>query len=288
MYFDPTVVDLVAVHPDPTKGVLSTIHANYVDIGFFSIAGYSNGDVYFADLEFEALKDDGSACSLGIVGQYFNDINGAAVANPTIVNGTFTTKDEVAPVVTITTSTNVGKSFQIAGSITDVGGMGTANATLSNGTYTSAPYDLALTDAGNGVYTYDAAATWDVFEDGVTITVNAVDAAGNAAAPKQKVINVKDIGFSNPSPEGYINTVPTNASVFMSQMNTSTVKMTLTDGSTLTDLGVTFVGDYAFGALPVLGDGQYWVNATGKDLIAEDDTSLNWTYTLDTSRRTKI
>jgi len=286
VYFDPTVVDLVAVHPDPAKGVYSTIHADYVDIGFFNAGGYSNGDVYFADLEFESLKNDGSSSSLGIVGLYFNDINGDPVANPTIVNGTFTTKDEVAPVVTITTATNVGKSFQIAGSITDVGGMGTANATLSNGTYTSSVYPLALTDVGNGVYTYDVAATWDVFEDGVTITVNAEDLAGNSAAPKLKVINVKDIGFSNPSPEGYITAAPANASVFMSQIDAMTVVMILGDGTTTTNLAVTTVGNYAFGALPVLGDGQYWVNATGKDTISGDDQYLNWTYTLDTSAPT--
>ena len=282
VYFDQTIVNLVAVHPDLTKGVFSTIHPNYVDIGFFSAAGYDNGDVFFADLEFEALKNDGSVTSLGIVGLYFNDIDGVAVADPVIANGTFTTKDDVAPVITITTPYSVGKNFQITGTITEVGGMGTATATLSKGTSTI-PYNLVLTDLGNGAYTYTVDASWAVFEDGISLTVNAVDAAGNAAAPVQKTINVVDVGFSDPSPEGFINVAPYNVSVFMNQMDTSTVAMMLKDGTNTNNLIVTIDGDYAKGAIPPLGfgDGQYSVNVTGKDSIAGNDRFLEWSFTLD-------
>lgn len=291
LYFNGTVADYVEtdflVGGFTTANLLSDGH---LLISLLDMSGYSTGATALANITLTSEKLDGSATEIGIVLDPANarntldqDIYGDFLAPQ---NGTFTTKDEVDPVVTITTSTNVGKSFQIAGGITDVGGMGTATATVSNGTYTSNPYPLPLTYVGNGVYTYAAAATWDVFEDGITITVNAEDAAGNVADPKQKVINVKDIGFSNPSPEGYISLTPTTASVFMSQMNTATVEMSLTDGTTSVDLGVTIVGDYAFGAIPPLGDGQYWVNATGKDLIAGDDQSLNWTYTLDTSAPT--
>ena len=289
VYYDETIATAASTETLVSGGVAPGTLNSGMTFTLSTVSGVDNGATKLFNITFTSLKNDGSSMDLGIIASTAVDVSlppADLLGAITITNGTFTAKDEVAPVVTITTATNVGKSFQIAGSITDVGGMGTANATLSNGTYTSNAYPLALTNVGNGVYTYATAATWDVFEDGVTITVNAEDAAGNAAAPKQKVINVKDIGFSNPSPEGYITAAPANASVFMSQMDTSTVNMTLDDGTTTTDLVVTTVGDYAYGALPVLGDGQYWVNATGEDLIAGNDQSLRWDFTLDTSAPT--
>ncbi|WFN34712.1 fibronectin type III domain-containing protein [Methanogenium sp. S4BF] len=287
VYYDETIATAVATETLANGGVAPVALASGMTFTVSTVSGIPNGAANLFNITFTSLKNDGSSTELGIVPITAVDVNippTNLLGAITIANGTFTTKDDVAPViVNITTPSNVGKNFQITGYINEVGGLPTATATLTNGTYTSAPYALTLTDIGNGYYTYAAAASWDVFEDGITLTVNAEDPAGHSAIPKQTVLNVKNVGFSNPSPVGYINTVPVSASVFMSQMDTTTVNMTIGDGSTSTDLVVSIVGDYAYGALPVLGDGIYWVNATGTDTISAGEHYLNWTYTLDTT-----
>ncbi len=293
VYYDGTIATAVATETLANGGVAPVALASGMTFTVSTVSGIPNGAANLFNITFTSLKNDGSSTELGIVPVTAVDVN----IPPTnllgvisIANGTFTTKDEVAPViVSITTPANVGKNFQITGTINEVGGMGTATATVAKGSVTE-NYPLTLTNLGNGVYSYTAGASWAVFEDGITLSVNAVDAAGNPAVEKQTVINVKDVGFSNPSPEGYVKTAPTEASVFMSQIDTTLpVTMTLGDGSSSTSLIVTIVGDYARGAIPVLGDGTYWVNVTGTgSILPAQDYFLNWTYTLDTSAPTLV
>ncbi|WAI00693.1 hypothetical protein [Methanogenium organophilum] len=293
VYYDETIATAVsakkiAIGVGPIPDVLE----NGMAFTITDTDGLANGETDLFNVTFTSNKNDGSSMDLGIVVTNAKDVSlpPTDLKNSIIIaNGTFTTRDVVAPVIgPITTPVSVGENFQITGPITEVGGMGTATATIANATYTSPSIPLILTDLGNGAYTYTADVSWPVFENGVVIAVNAVDAAGNVATAQTKTINVVDVGFSNPSPAdgSYINIAPTEASVFMSQIDTSTVAMTLGDGSTTTNLVVAIDGDYARGAIPVLGDGIYWVNVTGTDTIASEERYLNWTYTLDTSAPT--
>ncbi|MCK4270463.1 MAG: PKD domain-containing protein [Methanogenium sp.] len=292
VYYDETVANAVATTTIIASGVAPADLSSPMTFTLATASGVDNGNVPLFSVTFTSLKNDGSSMEVGLEAITARDVSLPPVnllGDLAVLNGTFTTKDEVAPVIdNITTPSNVQKNFQITGYITEVGGMGTANATLTNGSCTR-NYDLTLTNQGSGVYTYTANALWDVFENGLTLTVNAVDAAGNPAIPKQTVINIKDVGFSNPSPVDYINTVPAYASVFMSQIDTSTVNMTLGGTIAPTALGVSIVGDYARGnltPLTPLADGEYWVNATGTDTIASEDRYLNWTFVLDTTQPT--
>ncbi|WP_317064518.1 PEGA domain-containing protein [Methanoculleus caldifontis] len=245
--------------------------------------GYSNtAPFWVANVTFEAVKNDGSSTPVGVVLITLDDTNGDdLISSTTVMNGTFTTKDEVPPAITLTTPVTVSSTFNIAGTITDVGGMGTAQATLANATHT-VPFALTLSGSAPG-YTFSEQVTWPI-EDGVTLTVTATDAAGNAAAPRSQVINVVNVGFSQPAPTGYINAVPAQAQAFMSQMDKTSVGMIL--GSATygpIPLVVDTTTDYARGTVPpALPDGDYWVNASGTDNFG-DERYLNWTFTLDTT-----
>jgi hypothetical protein len=230
-------------------------------------------------------KNDGSRMEVGLELEKIgvsDDIS--YMSYTTVQNGTFTTKDEVAPVIDITTPATVSPTFNIAGTITEVGGMGTATATLKNATHAAVVYDLSL-DGSAPDYTFNHQVTWPI-EDGVTLTVTATDVAGNTATTPPQVINVVDVGFSKPEPTGYINDIPTEAQAFMSQMDKVTVGMSL--GSATygpISLAIDTSTDYAVGTISsALPDGDYWVNVSGTDKFG-DEQSLNWTFTLDQPRR---
>ena len=254
-------------------------------------SGYATGDTALANITFESEWRNGRSTDIGFHLQPANarDVNDDDIYGDFFppLNGTFTTKDEVsAQVVNITTPTTVGHQFDITGYIYEVGGMAVdgAYATLNPPAGSPLNYNLALTDEGNGYYSYMyPAVDYPGTVDGVTLTVYAQDAAGNPQTSLSKVINVKDIGFSDPSPEGYIKVLPGNASVFMQQINQSTVSMTLSNLTWSTPLGLKFNSGYALGALPALDDGLYTVNVTGKDSLAGDDQSREWSFTLDTT-----
>jgi len=236
--------------------------------------------VWLWNITFNARVDDGSRTEISLeltdigVNSTYKYIDATSVQN-----GTFTTKDEVPPVITLNTPATVSPTFSIAGTIYDVGGMGTARATLASAT-SATEYSLVLTQNG-ATYTFDRQVTWPI-EDGVTLTVTATDAAGNSATPVSRVINVVDVGFSKPEPTGYINVTPLYAEAFMSQMNTTTITMRLGNATDVKNLTVIIEGDYAKGDLPRdLADGEYWVNVSGIDKFGKE-RFLNWTFTLDT------
>ncbi|MDE4909015.1 fibronectin type III domain-containing protein [Methanogenium marinum] len=287
VYYDETIATAASTETIVNGGVAPGTLNSGMTFTLSTTAGVDNNDADLFTVSFTSPKNDGSRMDVGIVASEAYDTTGMTdyLGDITIVNGTFTTKDEVAPVGTITTPTNVGKDFKITGTITDVGGMGSASAIL-DGTN----YPLALTNSANGEYLYTADVSWPEFEDGITLTVNAVDAAGNVAEPlATKTINVKNIGFSDPSPAdgSYINTEPSPVKVFMSQIDTTTVVMTLGGavGPMVID-DVSFVSGYAIGDIGLHGDGLFWVNVTGTDTVAAEERFLNWTYTVDTSAPT--
>lgn len=288
IYFDPTNVstDASKVYVlDPMS--FANVQANYIDLGGFSMTGYANGDLHFANISFTALKNDGSVSEIGIVSQYYNDYIGDPIPEPVIINGTFTTKDEVAPVINITMDSSVSSTFNIVGIITEAGGMvggqSSARATLKNQTYEES-FDLLPLGGAAPDYTFSKQVTWPVFET-ITLTVDATDAAGNDAETKTEILNVVNAGFSNPEPAdgSYINATPDYVRAFMTGINAESVQMYLGNASYgPIDLNPDTSTGYAKNTTPIngLADGEYWVNVSGTDTF-NNPRSLNWTFTLD-------
>lgn len=245
-------------------------------------SGMSNGAPWLVNITFSAMRNDGSETPIGLELVTAKDrvippadLMGAI----TIVNGTFSTLDEVAPVITITTPTIVSQTFNVAGTITDVGGMGTAIAYLDNGT-ANVTVPLTLAPISANTWSFNTPTTWPV--EVVTLKVSATDLVGNTGSAN-KLVDVKEVGFSNPEPTGFINAQPALIRVFTKQMNKSTVAMTLSGPATI-PLDVTFpVGsDYATNTTPpALADGIWTVTATGND-ISGNPYSWPWPFTLDT------
>lgn len=243
-------------------------------------AGISNGAPWLVNITFSAMKNDGSETPIGLelvtardTALPPADLKGAI----TIVNGTFSTRDEVAPVITITTPTTVSQTFAVTGTVTDVGGMGTAIAYLDNGTANvTVPLTLALVSPNT--WSFNTPTTWPV--EVVTLKVSATDLANNTGSAN-KLVDVKEVGFLYPEPTGFINAQPTVIKVFTQQIDPATVTMTLS-GPAMIPLGVTFDGAYAQNAtVPALVDGTWTVNATGTDTVGGESRSLEWTFTLD-------
>ena len=248
MYFDKTIVK-----PTDIQNFNATTNnkfGDYVLLNGFSTDGYIHGDLLLGRVTLEALADDGSVSELGVWMEpgSFADKNNIDLPMPAIQNGTFSTEDKVAPKIDISTPSSVSSTFSIAGTIYDVGGVETAKATLS-GT-TTEEYDLELTQNG-ATYTFDRTVTWPV-EDGVTLTVTATDASGNEGT-WTGTIDVVDVGFSEPIPAlgSYINEIPHSASVFITEIDASSIKMRLGNATWSENLDVSTTDDCAEGSLPV-------------------------------------
>ncbi|QSZ67617.1 PKD domain-containing protein [Methanofollis aquaemaris] len=283
LIYDDTVISYV----DGVKKNATNINptGNVITINGIEAIGYPAGPVWLADLRFGAVADppDGGSSSVNITVNTVGDTDITDVkANVTVRNGTVTTRDEVAPNVTIATPTTVSSTFNVAGTIHDVGGMGTAIAYLDNGTVNETVDLMPLTRTAADTWTFDTAVTWPVYEP-VTIKISATDVAGNTAVPLQtKVVQVSEVGFSDPEPTGYINRQPDKIQVFTRRMNPTSVTMTLTGPATI-PLDVTFDGDYAQNiSVPTLADGTWYVNATGTDTPGGNPRYLNWSFVLDT------
>ncbi|KUL00025.1 MAG: Uncharacterized protein XE11_2575 [Methanomicrobiales archaeon 53_19] len=280
IYYNSAVATAVSAD-SPVGFTLPVDLSSPITVGGATVTGVSNGDPIIVNITFQSMKNDGSATDIGLYVQSARDIAiPPASLTVSVVNGTFTTRDEVAPVIDITTTTSVSPTFNIAGTITDVGGMETAQATLANATNT-VPFDLNLAGSVPD-YTFDHQVTWPI-DDSVTLTVTATDAAGNTNTATQ-TINVVDVGFSQPEPTNcsYIKDQPPVIRVFTQQMNKSTVTMTLTGPDTIS-LDVTFPpgSNYATNTTPpALVNGTWTVIATGND-TSDNPYTYPWTFTLD-------
>ncbi len=283
IYFD----QLVATATGYTANTQYNPQVTPIDTVPVRVSMYTTGvfpsDVWLLNLTLEAVENDGSSTSIGIVPVLVEDENGADVTSSISgLNGTFSTLDEVDPVINITTPATVSQTFAVTGTVTDVGGMGTGtpSATLtgliSGATQT---VNLPLTQTSPSTWTFSTSVTWTTYE-AVRIDVTATDAAGNTGS-NSAFVTVSQVGFSYPEPTGFINAQPTVIKVFTQQIDPATVTMTLS-GPAMIPLGVTFDGAYAQNAtVPALVDGTWTVNATGTDTVGGDTRSLEWTFTLD-------
>lgn len=249
--------------------------------------------VWLWDITFKAKTGDGSRMDVGLD---LTDIGASSVIKyidvTTVKNGTFTTKDETKPVINITTRSPVSSPFTIAGTIDDVGGMvggqSSARATLKNQTYEES-FDLLPLDEVAPGYTFSKQVTWPVFEP-ITLTVNATDAAGNDNWTEPFTLNVVNVGFSNPEPAdgSYIKAIPEYVQAVATAINPGSVQMHLgSAGSAPINLNPTIDNVYVRNTTSIddLADGNYWVNVSGTgDGSIGGEWSLNWTFTLDTTK----
>jgi len=286
VYYDSEIASAkeVVFNYDAFPGAMAQYNrlASPIGIGIIRDQSIPN-NIWLCNITLAAEEKTGNATSIGLVVTTCEDrLGNDLLPNISVQNGTFTTKDEVPPVITLTTPTTVSPTFSIAGTITDVGGMGTAQATLKNVTHAAVTYDLRL-DGSAPDYTFNHPVTWPVENDGVTLTITATDAADNTNTTS-KVIAVKDVGFLEHEPIDYINATPTYAQAFMSLMDTTkTITMRLYNATYVKYLNVTIEDSYAKGALPRdLADGEYWVNVSGIDKFGEE-RFRNWNFTLDTT-----
>lgn len=228
-------------------------------------------------------KNDGSRMEVGLELEKIgvsDDIS--YMSYTTVQNGTFTTEDKVLPVITLDTKGRVPSTFDVAGTIHEAGEIKSAQATLKNSTHAAVVYDLLPLGGSAPDYTFNRQVTWPV-ENDVTLTVTAIDAAGNEGKNTTTPISVVAAGFSDPipAPESYINEIPESASVLITEM-LGPVTMCLGNATYEKDLGATIEGSCAKGTLPRdLADGEYWVEVSGTDNYGNSQ-SLNWTFTLDT------
>lgn len=288
IYYDSDVATVVAADAHPGVILPNDLSTNPLTVGgaLSLTGGLPNGEPILANITFKSMVNDGSKTDIGL---YVESARDMSLPNPLPVtlftqNGTFSTKDEVAPKITpkLRDNEKVSSTFSIAGAIYDVGGVKTAaEATLENKTH-KVPFVLNLAGSAPD-YIFDQTVTWPV-EDGVTLTVTATDASGNKGT-WTGTIDVVDVGFSDPIPEpgSYINEIPDSASVFITKMNLDGITMYLGNAICHEDLDVSITDNCAEGSLPRdLADGEYWVNVSGIDGY-ENPQFLNWTFTLDTT-----
>lgn len=293
VYYDDSVAEVTGFSGNPIAG--TGVDIDDLSSGFSPSLANPRGiptETWLWDITFKANEKDGSSMTIGLVPTVISSKEiplSDYLSVTSVQNGTFTTKDEEAPVIALSMPTSVSSTFNIAGTITEVGGMGTAKATLKNATATK-EYDLKLTRTGSSTYTFDQQVTWPV-ENDVTLTVTATDAAGNTNTTEPFSLNVVNVGFSDPKPAdgSYINAIPDCVQARMTEIKAETVTMYLgSAGSRPIDLKPTTIdNDYVKNTTPLdnLADGKYWVNVsgTGTDSVGGGEWFLNWTFTLDTT-----
>jgi len=115
VYYDETVANAVATTTIIGNGVAPADLSSPMTFTLATTSGVDNGNVPLFSVTFTSLKNDGSSMEVGLEAITARDVFIPPVnllADLTVVNGTFTTKDEVAPVIdNITTPSNVQKNF---------------------------------------------------------------------------------------------------------------------------------------------------------------------------------
>jgi len=115
VYYDETIANAVATTTIISSGVAPADLSSPMTFTLATASGVDNGNVPLFSVTFTSLKNDGSSMEVGLEAITAVDVSIPPVnllADLTVVNGTFTTKDEVAPVIdNITTPSNVQKNF---------------------------------------------------------------------------------------------------------------------------------------------------------------------------------
>ena len=291
IYYDSAVATAVSV----TSPVDFTLPlgdlSSPITIGGATQKGVENGDPIIVNVTFQSMQDDGNATDIGLCVESAYDISlpRAAPLIVSVVNGTFTTKDNVSPVINVATKSPVSSTITIAGTIYDVGGMvggqSKAQATLKNTTEVVVPLSLG----GQAPhYTFSSnPINWPAGET-ITLTVEATDAAGNNNSTEPLTLQVVDVGFSDPEPAdgSYIKAIPEYVRAVPTAIKPGSVQMYLgSAGTAPINLNPTIDNVYVRNTTPLgdLASGEYWVNVSGTGIDSIGGAwSLNWSFTLDT------
>jgi len=241
------------------------------------ITGESNLFVF----DCTALKNDGSLTTLNIT---INNIEeaGAAVYTYTTVNGTFTTLDEVAPTITITSpaeGATVPQDVAVTATITDVGGVDQSTISITvDGVAITSP---TITPIAGG-YMVSGTAT-SVPLGTSTVVVSASDTSGNPASVTRNII-VAESGITfDPNLDG-IFTNKTQPVISARYVEVTGVRMFLdgidvTANTTTPSSGVITLDYSSYGPL---ADGEHNVVVNGTSTIDSSVLSATETFTKDT------
>ena len=248
------------------------------------------GDANLFSFVANAKIQDGSSTSVGIARNANLRIAESSVdvkAQYTLINGTFTTADHVAPEVTIVTPTDgatVPQTVNVVANITDAGGVDNSTISVSIGGVTVVPTSVTPIDNGYNVI----ASRSGVPVGAAAIVVSADDNSGNTGTKTHSVtVAVAGITISSPADGSYSNvTEPVILADFV-QVTKSTVKMFI-DGTDVTaSCDVTGTADGAiglnytlYGALP---DGVHVIVVNGTSSLDPSEKSATVTFTKDTT-----
>ena len=291
--YDPTVMTVTSVNATYNPAGWS-IFPNVAVPGTVTVSGFANtpadalaGTTSLFGFNCRAEKDDGSSTPLTVS---ITTLSDPGVVGPyTPVHGSFATKDDAPPEITITTPADgatVPQDVAVSATITDVGGVDPATITVSvGGVAIPSP---TITEVG-GVYTVTGTRI-NVPLGASTVVVTASDTAGNQATETHS-ITVAESGITfNPNLDGtFTNATQPVIKADYVQVTGATVKMFInnvdvTGQTTLipssADAGSIELNYAAYGALV---DGQYTIVVNGtSSLFGVGEVSRTQTFTKDT------
>ncbi len=297
--YDPSVMKIASATSYLPNGWVLT--ATPQGTGVYFVSGYpttatvvTTNQTLFS-LNSEALKNDGTSSLITPTIETIEDPAWhEAKTEYTVIAGTFTTFDQVPPVVTITSPIGtVAKDFPINATIYDAGGVNTNSVLLNITSATgSTPITPTVTSINFTHATVSASAT-NISVGAWTLIANATDITGNAGSATQ-AFTVADSGFTYaPDLSGrYVNTSTPFVNALFVQVS-QPVKMfmgpnlaSMVDVTNKTDITVAgndgnITLNYTkFGS--GLVDGIYWVNVTGTSALSGQVVYRQESFTVDT------
>ncbi|MBR1368846.1 hypothetical protein RJ53_04695 [Methanocalculus chunghsingensis] len=293
--YDPTVMTVPSANATYNPAGWS-IFPNVAVPGTVTVSAFANspadslsGTTSLFGLNCRAEKDDGSSTPLTVSITTLSDPGTVGPYTP--VDGSFTTKDDVPPEITITTPADgatVPQDVAVTATITDVGGVDPATITVSVGGVAIPNSDLTITPVAGG-YTVTGTRS-NVPLGASTVVVAASDMAGNLAT-RTHTITVAESGITfNPNLDGtftnatepvikadYVQVTGATVKMFINNVDV-TGQITLTPSSA--DAGSIELNYTAYGAL---ADGQYTIVVNGtSSLFGVGEVSRTQSFTKDT------
>gem|GEM_PF-5352329 len=292
--FDPNVLNVLNVQEVTSFNINND--SGWVKFNEFFFNPVTENGTILAKLQLIALKNDGSSSPLNLTIESLYD-PGANSIPAVAVNGTFTTLDEVSPVITFDVSENqiMGNPIKLNATISDAPNKvnATSIAVKIDGTTLSSSYYTLTPETDNE--TVNVFISADITQLGyslpstIMLIVEASDIAGNSNYSSVN-LSVSETGFTPVFPDSgsYINSTTVEIEAQYVNMNNATIGMYLTypDGTTVlvasNPSGTSGMISYTATGLT---DGNYSVLVNGTDLWGNSKSS-SWWFVVDTIKPT--
>ncbi len=289
--YDPTVlsVDLTS----STNHFAGPMNLPFGQGQFFANGARANGltgTVPLVSIHCTALKGDGSSSNLYVKIDEVTESGSIVTGQYTAINGTFTTKDDTPPEITITTpadSATVPQDVTVTATITDVGGVDESTITVTVGGV--AITNPTITPIAGG-YTVTGTRT-NVPVGAAAVVVSAKDLSGNHAEVTHTV-TVAESGITfNPNLDGtftnatqpvikadYVQVTGTTVKMFINNVDVTGQTTLRSSSETAGSIELNYT---TYGAL---ADGQYTVVVNGtSSLTGGVELTATETFTKDTT-----